>query len=113
VCRRQKPMRSVGCECGHWLMQPLQRRDRMCIQIRTCPCCTPQSGLAVLRHVQEAELRKVAAKLGRMTAQTLNQLLDAFELPRGTGEEGHKVLLLLLLLLLSRCVPVLLAQHQV
>ena len=43
--------------------------------------------------MQEAELQKVTAKLGRMTANALNQLLDAFELPRGTGEEGHKVLL--------------------
>ncbi len=43
-------------------------------------------------HTQEAELQKVAAKLGRMTATALNQLLDIFELPRGTGEEGHKVL---------------------
>jgi hypothetical protein len=45
-----------------------------------------------LLHTQEAELQKVAAKLGRMTATALNQLLDIFELPRGTGEEGHKVL---------------------
>lgn len=37
-------------------------------------------------------MQKVAAKLGRMTANALNQLLDIFELPRGSGEEGHKVL---------------------
>ena len=37
-------------------------------------------------------MQKVAAKLGRMTATALNQLLDIFELPRGSGEEGHKVL---------------------
>jgi hypothetical protein len=42
--------------------------------------------------MQEAELQKVAGKLGRMTAHALNQLLDIIELPRGTGEEGHKVL---------------------
>jgi len=27
----------------------------------------------------------------RLTLAALHQLLDIFELPRGTGEEGHKV----------------------
>lgn len=33
----------------------------------------------------------MAAKLGRLKTEALNQLLDIFELPRGSGEEGHKV----------------------
>lgn len=48
------------------------------------------SGFTFPAASQEAELQKVAAKLGRMTATALNQLLDIFELPRGAGEEGHK-----------------------
>lgn len=48
-------------------------------------------GGITLTWLQEAELEKVAAKLGRLKAEALNQLLDIFELPRGSGEEGHKV----------------------
>ena len=56
------------------------------------PVCGSRRKQHIALHAQEAELQKVAAKLGRMTATALNQLLDMFELPRGTGEEGHKVL---------------------
>lgn len=33
----------------------------------------------------------MSAKLGRLKTVVLHQLLDIFELPRGTGEQGHKV----------------------
>ena len=40
---------------------------------------------------QAAHLEKASAKLARLKKEALHQLLDVFELPRGSGEEGHKV----------------------
>lgn len=48
------------------------------------------SGFSFAAEGKASELEKVAAKLGRLKTEALNQLLDIFELPRGTGEESHK-----------------------
>ncbi len=40
---------------------------------------------------QDVELEKATAKLDRLKADALNKLLDIFELPRGSGQAGHKV----------------------
>ena len=40
---------------------------------------------------QATDLEKASAKLARLKKEALHQLLDVFELPRGSGEDGHKV----------------------
>jgi hypothetical protein len=41
--------------------------------------------------VQEGEVQKLSAKLGKFTLPHLNNLMDILDLPRGSGDEGTKV----------------------